>query len=126
VVVERVLKLFRECLDLQPLGEELLLQVVDLFPEVSDLRGLALDDPELALQVGDLELEQADVLEALLVLHLALGKRRLQNLNLLIEKRQLVVASNQLGAQDVTLVYHVLVVLLQLLVLFMRLLDNEG
>jgi len=126
VIVERVLKFLTECLDLKSLSEQLLLQIVYLLSKVSNLCGLRLDNTQLALEVGDLELEEADVLETLLILHLTLGESRLQDLDLFVEKRQLVVATNQLGAQDVTLIDHILVVLLQLLVLFMGFLDDEG
>jgi hypothetical protein len=126
VIVERVLKFLTECLDLKSLSEQLLLQIVYLLSEVSNLCGLRLDNTQLALEVGDLELEEADVLETLLILHLTLGESRLQDLDLFVEKRQFVVATDQLGAQDVTLIDHILVVLLQLLVLFMGFLDDEG
>ena len=39
---------------------------------------------------------------------------------------RLIIASNQLSTQDITFVNHILVVLLQLLMLLMSLLDNEG
>ena len=126
MIVERVLKFLTECLDLKSLSEQLLLQIVYLLSEVSDLCGLRLDNTQLALEVGDLELEEADVLETLLILHLTLGESRLQDLDLFVEKSQFVVATDQLGAQDVTLIDHILVVLLQLLVLFMGFLDDEG
>ena len=126
MIVERVLKFLTECLDLKSLSEQLLLQIVYLLSEVSNLCGLRLDNTQLALEVGDLELEEADVLETLLILHLTLGESRLQDLDLFVEKRQFVVATDQLGAQDVTLIDHILVVLLQLLVLFMGFLDDEG
>jgi hypothetical protein len=126
VIVERVLKFLTECLDLKSLSEQLLLQIVYLLSEVSDLCGLRLDNTQLALEVSDLELKEADVLETLLILHLTLGESRLQDLDLFVQKRQLVVATDQLGSQNVTLVYHILVILLQLLVLFMGFLDDEG
>ena len=126
MIVERVLKFLTECLDLKSLSEQLLLQIVYLLSEVSDLCGLRLDNTQLTLEVGDLELEEADVFETLLILHLTLGESRLQDLDLFVEKRQLVVATDQLRAQDVTLIDHILVVLLQLLVLFMGFLDDEG
>ena len=126
VVVQWVLQLFREGLDLEALSEELLLQVVNLLPEVADLRGLRLHDPQLGLQVGDFELQQPDVFKPLLVLHLTLCQSALEDLDLLVEECELVVPPDELRAEDVPLVDDVLVVLLQLLVLLVRLLDNVG
>jgi len=104
VVVERVFELLGEGLDLEAFVEELLVQGEGLFLEFVDLTGLGLDDLELTGEVTDLELQETDVLKALLVLDLSLAEGRLENLDLLVEQGQFVVPSDELGAEDVTLV----------------------
>eukprot|EP00961_Rhodomonas_salina_P192989 2604133-Rhodomonas_salina.4 len=106
VDVHRVLQLLGEGLDLGALGEELALEVVDLVAEHVDVGGLLLEHVQLALQVVDLELQHPDVFQPLAVLHLALVQRRLLDLDLLVQQRELVVAPNQLRAEDVALVDH--------------------
>ena len=70
VAVEWVFQLFGEGLDLESLGQELLLEVIDLLSQVWDLRGLGLHDSQLRLVVSDLELLGVD-----LMLH---GKREIR------------------------------------------------
>mmetsp|Transcript_10297 Transcript_10297/g.15732 ORF Transcript_10297/g.15732 Transcript_10297/m.15732 type:complete len:538 (+) Transcript_10297:515-2128(+) len=126
MAVKRVLKLLRQGLHLQALRQKLLLQVVDLLSQVGDLGGLRLDDSQLALVVTDLELEKADILETLLILDFTTGEGALEDLDLLVEEGELIVSTDELGAQDVSLVDDVLVVLLELLDLFVGLLDDVG
>jgi hypothetical protein len=49
VIVERVLQLFTEGLNLKSLSQKLLLEVVDLLPEIANLSGLRFDNAELTL-----------------------------------------------------------------------------
>ena len=74
VVVKRIFEFLRQSLDLKSLSKKLLLQVIDLLSEVSDLSRLRLDNAQLALEISDLELKKTDVLEALLVLDFSLGE----------------------------------------------------
>ena len=104
VVVEGIFEFFRQSLDLETFVEKLLVQGEGLFLEFVDLTGLGLDDLELTGEVTDLELQETDVLKALLVLDLSLAEGRLENLDLLVEQGQFIVPSDQLGAEDVTLV----------------------
>ena len=87
------------------------------------MRGLGFNDSKLAFKVCDLELKESDILKALLVLNLTLGKGALEDLDLFIEEGQLVVSSDELSSKDVSLVDDVLVVLLELLMLLMCLLN---
>ena len=75
-------------------------------PEILDVGDALLEDGLLAAQLLDLELEHADVLEPLVVLHLALVQHALLDLDLLVQQRQLVVPPHQLRAQDVALADH--------------------
>jgi hypothetical protein len=72
--------------------------------ELIDLRGLGLDDLQFAGQVADLELKESDVLESLLILNLALGKSRLQDLDLLVEQSKLIISSDELSSENISLV----------------------
>ncbi len=74
VVVKWIFEFLRQSLDLKSLSKKLLLQVIDLLSEVSDLSRLRLDNAQLALEISDLELKKTDVLEALLVLDFSLGE----------------------------------------------------
>ena len=56
------------------------------FLKVVYLGRLCLDQLEFAGQIADLELEQADVLDAFLVLDFALAEGRLEDLDLLVEE----------------------------------------
>ena len=126
VAVERILKLLGKCLDLESLGEQLLLQVVDLLSQVWDLGGLRFDDSQLGFVVTDLELEKSDVLESLLILDLTSGESGLKNLDLFVKKGELIVSSDELGTEDISLVDDVLEVLLELLDFLVGLLDDVG
>lgn len=124
VTVKRVLKLLREGLDLESLGKQLLLEVEDLFPEVGNLLCLGFDDSELTLVVADLELEESNVLKSLLVLDFSSCEGALEDLDLFVKKGELVVSSDELGSEDVSLVDHALVVLLELLDFLVGLLND--
>ena len=78
-------------------GEGFLLQLVDL-------RGLGLDNLQFAGQIADLELKESDVLKSLLILNLALGKSRLQDLDLLVEQSKLIISSDELSSENISLV----------------------
>jgi len=75
--VERVLKLFRQSLDLESFSEQLLLQVVDLLSEVRNLRSLRLDDSKLTLVVTNLELKKSDILQSFSILDFTSSKSTL-------------------------------------------------
>jgi len=55
-----------------------------------------------------------------------LGKGWLKNLNLFVKKGKLIITTDKLSNKDITLIDNILVVLLQLLVLFVSLLDDIG
>ena len=76
--------------------------------------------------VSNLELEQSDVFKSFLVLNLTSGKLRLKNFDLLVEQSELIISSNELRSQNVSLVDDVLVVFLELFDLFVGLLDDIG
>ena len=124
MAVQRVLELFREGLDLQSLGQQLLLQVVDLLSQVRDLRSLGLHDSQLGLVVTDFELEKSDILESLLILDFTSGESGLKNLDFLVKKGELVISPNELGTKDISLIDDVLEVLFELLDFFVGLLDD--
>jgi len=95
--VQRVLKFLRQGFNLESFSQQLLLQVVDLFSKVGNLRSLGLDDSKLTLVVSNLELKQSDVLQSFSVLDFTSGQSTLQNLDLLVEEGQLVISSNELS-----------------------------
>ena len=76
--------------------------------------------------VSNLELEQSDVFKSFLVLNLTSGKLRLKNFDFLVEQSELIISSNELRSQNVSLVDDVLVVFLELFDLFVGLLDDIG
>ena len=53
-----------------------------------------------------LEFEETNILKAFLVLQLALMQRHLDDLDFLIQKRHLVVATDELLSDYVSLLYH--------------------
>jgi len=75
--VKRVLKLFRQSLNLESFSEQLLLQVVDLLSEVRNLRSLRLDDSKLTLVVTNLELKKSDILQSFSILDFTSSKSTL-------------------------------------------------
>lgn len=125
MVVERVLKLLRQGLHLQSLVQELLLEIIDLLSEISDLTGTLLGDSQLRSQISDSELEDSDIFNPLLVLLLSLGEGRLENLDLLVEKSQFIVSSDELGSEGVSLLDNSVVILLQLELLLFGFLDDK-
>ena len=58
--------------------------------------------------VTDLELKESNILESLLILQLTLGKSGLQDLDLLVKQSQLVISSDELSTQSVTLSHELL------------------
>jgi len=103
VVVERVLQLFRQSLDLEALLLQSVSQAKDFLLVLGNLAGLRLLDLELAFVLADLVAEEFNVLEALVVLHLTLGESDLQDLDLLVEESKLIISTDQLCAEDITL-----------------------
>ena len=75
-------------------------------PEVLDVGDPLLQDGVVTSEFLDLEFEDADVLQPLVVLDLALVQRRLLDLDLLVQQGELIVTSHQLGTQDVSLTDH--------------------
>ena len=124
VAVQRVLKLFREGLDLESLCQELLLKVVDLLSQVRNLRSLGLDDSQLTLVVTNFELQKSDILKSLLILNFTSSESALEDLDLFIEKSELIISSDKLSSKDISLVDNVLVVLLESLDFLLSLLDD--
>ena len=61
-----------------------------------------------------------------MILHLTLSKSRLKDLDLFVKESKLIVSTDKLGSEDVTLIDDILVVLLELLMLFVSLLNNVG
>jgi hypothetical protein len=59
-------------------------------------------------------------------LYFTLGKGWLKNLNLFVKKGKLIITTDKLSTKDITLIYNILVVFLQLLVFFVSLLDDVG
>jgi len=113
VAIQWVLKLFGKGLNLKSLGQKLLLEVVDLLSQVWDLRSLRFDDSQLTLVISDLEFQKSDILESLLILDLTSCECALKNLDLFIEESQLIISSNKLSSEDISLIDDVLVILLQ-------------
>lgn len=126
MVVEWILKLLTERLYLQALGQQLLLEVVNFLTEISYLGGLRFDNAQLALQVRYLEFEEADVFKAFLVLNFTLAEGGLKNFYLLVEQGEFIITTDQLSTKDISLIYHILIVLLQLFMFLMSFLNNVG
>jgi hypothetical protein len=61
-----------------------------------------------------------------LILHLTFCKSRLKDLNLFVKESKLIVSTDKLGSEDVSLIDDILVVLLELLMLFVSFLNNVG
>jgi len=84
VIVKRIFKLFTESLDLESFSEQLLLQVVHLFSQVTDLCSLRFHNSELTLKIGNLEFQKADIFKSFLILNFSFAKCGLEDLNLFI------------------------------------------
>lgn len=104
----------------------MLVKVDDLILEVGNLVSLRLDDSELALEISDGVVQNLDIQQTLLVLVFTLGQGSLEDLNLLVQKGQLVISANELGSEDVTLVDNLCDFLFLDFVLVIALLNNEG
>jgi len=102
----------------------LLVQINDLLAKFVNLLGLRLNNTELALQISNRVVENLDVLKTLLVLVLTLAQSGLQDLDLLVKKRQFIITSDELGTENISLVDHLGDNLLLLLVLIVGFLDD--
>ena len=123
--IQGLLQLICEELSLLLLFEVFLFEHKYLPSEVRYAGGLVLSDNEFALEVGDLLLGADDLSDLLLIVDLALVQGRLLDLYLLIQYLQLLITLDQLRTQDVSLVYHHLVVLLLFLFFLLGLGDDE-
>lgn len=124
VVVEWVLQFLRQGLNRKTFSQELLVQINDLLAKFVNLLGLRLNNTELALQISNRVVENLDVLKTLLVLVLTLAQSGLQDLDLLVKKRQFIITSDELGTENISLVDHLGDNLLLLLVLIVSFLDD--
>eukprot|EP00962_Isochrysis_galbana_P059495 scaffold33140_cov101-Isochrysis_galbana.AAC.2 len=97
-------RLLGQRFDLGPVLEQLIVQRVHLLPQRLKVGAARVLDVQLPAHLVELQPQQSRVLEALPVGHLAVGERALLDLDLLVQQRQLVVAPDQLRAQDVSLV----------------------
>jgi len=103
VVVERVLKFLRESLDLKSLFLESISETEHFLLVLGDLRGLCFLNLELTLVLTDLVTEKFDIFESLVVLDLTLSESDLKNLDLLIEESKLIVSTDELSTEDISL-----------------------
>jgi len=124
VVVEWVLQFLRQGLNRKTFSQELLVQINDLLAKFVNLLGLRLNNTELALQISNRVVENLDVLKTLLVLVLTLAQSGLQDLDLLVKKRQFIITSDELGTENISLVDHLGDNLLLLLVLIVGFLND--
>lgn len=124
VVVEWVLQFLRQGLNRKTFSQELLVQINDLLAKFVNLLGLRLNNTELTLQISNRVVENLDVLKTLLVLVLTLAQSGLQDLDLLVKKRQFIITSDELGTENISLVDHLGDNLLLLLVLIVSFLDD--
>ena len=124
VAIQWVLKLLGKGFNLKSLSEKLLLKVVDLLSQVRNLRSLGLDYSQLTLVVTNLELQKSDILKSLLILNFTSSESALKDLDLFIEKGELIISSDKLSSKDISLVDNVLVVLLESLDFLLSLLDD--
>jgi len=85
--------------------------------QLVNLRSLCLNYLQFTGQVSDLEFKQPDILQPLAVLDFSFAQSALQDLNLLIEQCQLIIPTNQLRSQNVTLILLIRVEFFQLLII---------
>mmetsp|Transcript_148054 Transcript_148054/g.258764 ORF Transcript_148054/g.258764 Transcript_148054/m.258764 type:complete len:445 (+) Transcript_148054:213-1547(+) len=114
VDVHGVLQLLGQGLDLSTLLHELVLGPCDLLLQVLHVADLPLGDVQVALQLLDLQPQHADVHQPVTILDLPLVQGGLLDADLLVQQGQLVVAADELRAEDVPLVHHVVELLLLL------------
>ena len=67
--VKRIFKLFRKCLHLKSLCKQLLLQVINLFSQIRNLRSLRFDNSQFTLVITDFEFQETDIFKSFLVLN---------------------------------------------------------
>jgi len=124
MAVQWVLKLLRESFDLESFSQKLLLEVVDLLSQIWDLRSLRLDDSQFTLVITNLELQKSNILESLLILNFTSCESTLENLDLFIEKSELIISSDKLGSKNISFVDHVLIIFLESLNFLLGFLDD--
>ena len=124
MAVQWVLKLLRESFDLESFSQKLLLEVVDLLSQIWDLRSLRLDDSQFTLVITNLELQKSDILESLLILNFTSCESALEDLDLFIEKSELIISSDKLGSKNISFVDHVLIIFLESLNFLLGFLDD--
>jgi len=124
VVVQGVFEFFRKSLNLEALIEELLMEREGFLLELFNLRGLGLDNLEFTSEITNLKLEEADIFEALGVLDLSLGKSALENLDLLIQEGKLIISSNELSSENISLVLLVSIKLSEVFIVLTDRLDD--
>ena len=111
MVIERVLKLLRKSLHLEPLLLELVSKSANLSLVLDDLSSLTLLNLEFALQLTNLVLEKLDVFKTLSILDLSLTEGDLQDLDLLVEEGKLIVSPDKLSSEDISHILDFQVVL---------------
>ena len=124
MAVQWVLKLLRESFDLESFSQKLLLEVVDLLSQIWDLRSLRLDDSQFTLVITNLELQKSNILESLLILNFTSCESALEDLDLFIEKSELIISSDKLGSKNISFVDHVLIIFLESLNFLLGFLDD--
>lgn len=130
VNVDGVLDLLGEALDLQLLLEQFRIEPVLVVEQVGDLvrsdltSGSYLVVLDFAHDLRNFVLLALDFVQAVLVLGLALAEVALVDLDLFVQNLRLLVAADQLRAQDVSFGHHQVVLLLQLLPVLLALLDD--
>ena len=124
-MIKWVLKLLRKCLDLQAFLLQSVAQFNDLFLVTRYCASFLLLELEVALQLTNFEPEKLYVLETLAILCFSTCNRRLQNLDLLVEQANLIVATNHLSAKNITLCSRSCEKLTRLLVLTNRVINYE-
>ena len=124
VIVEGILQLLREGLDLETLFLKGVTEAQHFFLVLSNLTCLGFLDLEFALVLTDLVTEQFNILKALIVLDFTLGECNLQDLDFLVQQCKLIVSTDELRAQNITLSHKRCVCLLGHLMLFNSFFDE--
>ena len=110
--IEGVLQLLREGLDLGALLQQLTAQAVHFVLQDVDVGHAVLQNVQLPSRLPQFKLQQPQLVQAVPVLQLALVQGALLNLDFLIQQRKLVIAPDELRAQDVPLTNHNVILLL--------------
>jgi len=85
---------------------------------------LRLDDSQFTLVITNLELQKSDILESLLILNFTSCESTLENLDLFIEKSELIISSDKLGSKNISFVDHVLIIFFESLNFLLGFLDD--